>query len=212
MLHAQPSATTSCLCLCVQSWGPWSSTSRRRQQTGAVGPSHTATLPPRTLRTYIHTYRSRSREFKPNPANSERAEPTPDDRQHSLSCSPGNIINNTQAAHAARPARLLACSLVCTHASTPTSHSTQHACRSCRTKHADRFCFYLLYKYCFPCLLAHSLAGLHLHPVPVPDTTPHHNLFVPTSPVSGHLQLQNGPRLPTFSPRPAAACRSKNKN
>lgn len=133
MLHAQPSATTSSLCLCVQSWGPWSSTSRRRQQTGAVGPSYTATLPPRTLRTYIHTYRSRSREFKPNPANSERAEPTPDDRQHSLSCSPGNIILIPKQHTQPDP---LACSLVRWFA--PTHPHPHHTARNTPAEAAEQ--------------------------------------------------------------------------
>lgn len=190
MLRAQPSATTRSL---FASWGPWSSTSHRRQQTGAVGPP--------TLLQHIHTKihtkihpDPRSSLRKPNPESTIH---TPDDN---VSCAPGNIIIIIPSPRSLT--RSLARWLEPTH---PPTHATRLP--KLPSDDADRFCFYLLYKYPFPaCSLTAWLACIC-----VPTSTKHRATPAPTSPVFGQLHLQNGPRRPFPLARSAtAARRSKN--
>jgi hypothetical protein len=139
VLHAQPSPTTRSL---FASRGPWSSTTRRRQQTGAVGPP--------TLLQHIHAYIQIrdpvSLSLKPNP---ETKTHTPDDN---VFCAPGNIIIIPTSPRSLT--RSLARWLAPTH---PPTHATRLP--KLPSDNADRFCFYLLHKYPLPaCLLTAWLA------------------------------------------------------
>lgn len=179
--HQLPRAASAHPC------GPWSSTCRRRQQTGAVGPT-VQSLPAHPSVSY-YNYSTVRIQAQTNPTQSQITPP----RTAASPAAPAIYNNNSNSTRS--PTRSLARLLACGN---PRIHQrTQHACRSCRAGNADRFCFYLLYKYCFLLARSHGLPGLHLRPVPVPNNAPR---LLPRHPSLAHLQLQNGPRRPF--PRP----------
>lgn len=156
-----------------------------RQAQLALLPSHiacnTATL---QRHIHIHTYIQRdprssliSLSLKPNPEGfgNPHAHTTPPD--NCSFCAPGNIIiiistSTRSLTRSLRPG--LAPTLSSTHASTRIHPPrTQHFCRSCRVRNADRLCFYLLYQ-----VLA-CICFLYQVPNTVPTTLhPRHPVFL----------------------------------
>lgn len=198
MLHAQPSATTSSFCLCVQSWGPWSSTSHRRQQTGAVGPSHATTLHHVPC---VHTYTRTD----PDPENSNPTQPTqsktrPGRQRFSLSPAlPGNIIIIPKQHTQPDP---LACSLVRWFA--PTHPHPHHTARNTPAEAAEQNTpIGSVFIYCtstvFPaCSLTAWLACICI-PYLYQTTTPHHDRF-PRHPSLATCSYKTAPEFPFSRP------------
>lgn len=134
MLHAQPSATTSSLCLLCAILGSLvidvPSTSADRRSWALPHCYSTTTYP-----AYIHTHvQIQIQRIQTQPSQlRERAEPTPDDRQRSLSCSPGNIIIIPKQHTQPDP---LACSLVRWLA--PTHPHPHHTARNTPAEAAEQ--------------------------------------------------------------------------
>lgn len=174
--HQLPRAASAHPC------GPWSSTCRRRQQTGAVGPT-VQSLPAHPSISYYNCSTVRI-QAQTNPTQGQITPP----RTTAFPAAPAIYNNNSNSTRS--PTRSLAATRASTNARNTPAEAAEQG-------NADRFCFYLLYRYRFLLARSHGLPGLHLPPVPVPNNA---SRLLPRHPSLAHLQLQNGPRRPF--PRP----------